>query len=442
MIRKILKHPLTILLSVLVGTLIGVFNKDISQVLGVTDFAGILSVIGDMYLFFLQMTVIPIIMTAIASSLAKLIENRSVGLSLQKIFMVYMFGILFVALVGVGLGVIGKPGSGMDEQTKSLLGSVLRQSDQNTNNAALEMTLSRTDSSGSVKPSLLVTFFKDLIPSNIFYSLSFGSTLAIVFFSIIFGIAVGSLKKESSRYITTLFSAVFEAFQRLISWSLYFLPVGLVCLLSGQISRVGVTIFMAMSQFILLFFAAGLIIFLAGTLAIWLRSGIKNPFHVIALVFHPILIALATRNSLAALPTAINVLEKKLNFESTSVNLTLPLGMTLGRFGNILYFGLAALFVVQVYDVQLFPGQYLMVLFGIIFAGIATAGASGIVTLSVINIVLSPLNLPIEAVLVIFMAIDPIIDPIRTFMIVYFNMATTVMIAPRNSSNDLEPVAN
>jgi hypothetical protein len=70
-----------------------------------------------------------------------------------------------------------------------------------------------------------------------------------------------------------------------------------------------------------------------------------------------------------------------------------------------------------------------MITAGIIFAGTATAGASGIVTLSVISIVLNILSLPVEAILIILMAIDPIVDPLRTFQLVYMNMAAAALIA-------------
>jgi hypothetical protein len=113
--------------------------------------------------------------------------------------------------------------------------------------------------------------------------------------------------------------------------------------------------------------------------------------------------------------------------------------MTLGRFGNIFYFGLAVFFVVQIYGAQLHAAQYLIILLGVIFAGTATAGASGIVTLSVLSIVVNPLNLPVEAILVIFMAIDPIIDPFRTFLIVFVNITATSFVATRDGGKADEP---
>jgi hypothetical protein len=141
---------------------------------------------------------------------------------------------------------------------------------------------------------------------------------------------------------------------------------------------------------------------------------------------------------MATLPSAITCLDKKMRFDSNSVNLTLPLGMTLGRFGNIFYFGIAVFFVAQIYGTSLGFMHYMIIFIGVMFAGTATAGASGIVTLSVISIILGPLSLPVEAVLVIFMAIDPIIDPFRTFIIVYINMAAASLIAKRERGD--EPV--
>ena len=66
-----------------------------------------------------------------------------------------------------------------------------------------------------------------------------------------------------------------------------------------------------------------------------------------------------------------------------------------------------------------------------VFAGTATAGATGIAALSVLSIAANPLNLPVEAVLVIFMALDPIIDPFRTFLMVLMNMTAASLIASR-----------
>jgi proton glutamate symport protein len=434
---SVLKHPATVLAAVAIGVLIGLFNVPISRIVGIPDFADFISIPGQLYLFYLQMTVIPIIITAISSSLGKLMRNKSSAGLIRKIVLVFIACIIVTAVIGIAFGIIGRPGSGLGEETRALLSKLIAASDTEGLSGALEISLSAAETTVSAvqRPSL-ANFFRELIPSNIFHALTSGSTMAIVFFSIIFGVALGFLKEESASMLISLLTAIFEAFQKLINWSLYLLPFGLICLMAGQIAKVGPQIFMAMSKFIILYGIGTGIIFVIATIVIWIRSGIANPFRVLSILFEPIMLAFATRNSMATLPSAITCLDKRMRFDSTSVNLTLPLGMTLGRFGNIFYFGIAVFFVVQIYGASLEFMHYAIIFLGVVFAGTATAGASGIVTLSVISIILSPLSLPVEAVLVIFMAIDPIIDPFRTFLIVYVNMVATTLIAKKDRDDE------
>jgi proton glutamate symport protein len=428
--RAILKHPLTILLSVGIGVVIGLYNRQISALLGIANFAQLFTLPGELYLYYIQMTVIPIIITAIASSLGKLMRNKNAAGLIKRLAVVFLLCIVFTAVAGVMFGMIGQPGSGLDENNRTLLSKLIRAGDGEGNSGVLELSLSSDEEDlASSWESSLSNFFRALIPSNIFNALGAGSIMAIVFFSIIFGIAIGFLKEESATMLLDILSALFEAFQNLISWSLYVLPFGIICLMAGQIAQIGIGVFLAMSKFILVYSIGSVFLFVVSTIAIWLRSGIANPFRVLSAVFEPILLAFATRNSMATLPSTITCLNEKLDFSKSAVSLTLPLGMTLARFGNIFYFGIAVFFVVEIYGMQLELVHYPMIVAGIIFAGTATAGASGIVTLSVISIVLNLLSLPVEAVLVILMAIDPIIDPLRTFQLVYMNMAAAALIA-------------
>ncbi|MDR0584116.1 MAG: cation:dicarboxylase symporter family transporter [Treponema sp.] len=438
---RILKHPLIILLSVTIGILIGLLNAPVSAFFGVQSFAQLISMPGQVYLFYLQMTVIPIIITAISSSIGRLMRNKKSKGLIRRMCLVFLAGIALTALAGMALGITGRPGGGLGEDTRSLLTSLISSQTGGEASEILEVALSGAPDVKPAAKSGIEVFLTSLIPSNIFSALAFGSTMAVVFFSIVFGIAIGSVNDQSADMLIKFLSAIFETFQKLVSASLYLLPFGLVCLMAGQIARVGVLVFMAMSKFIILYCIGTVVLFIIITLIIWVRSGIANPFKVLSLLFEPIMLAFATRNSMATLPSAITCLDDKMSFDRTTVNLTLPLGMTLGRFGNVFYFAVAVFFVVQIYGIELAAVQYVTVFLGVIFAGTATAGASGIVTLSVIGIVLSPLNLPVEAVLIIFMAIDPIIDPFRTFLLVYGNMGATTLIAGKRKSYGAETLS-
>ena len=148
----------------------------------------------------------------------------------------------------------------------------------------------------------------------------------------------------------------------------------------------------------------------------------------------PLLLAFTTQTSLACLPSAIDSLTNGLRFESKSTNLVLPLAITLCRFGPIAYFAIATIFVSSLYQSPLGFGDILILIAGSIFAGMATSGLSGVLTLTMLSIVLSPLGLPIDAVLVLLIAIDPLINPFRTLTIVGISITVSCFISDHTTN--------
>jgi proton glutamate symport protein len=417
----ILKHPLVILLSIIVGVVLGIFAKDVAKML---------APVGDLYLFFIQMSVYPILVSAIVSGLARLIQARSAGANLLRMTIVFMSCMLIAGMCGLLSGLVGEPGRGLDEQDKQVLGQLINQNGRNL----LKVSLSDPSTEPVAHQVDFWNFLRMLVPPNIFQALSQGLALQIVFFSIIFGIALGSIRSEASDLIITMMLSVLDTFQQLVAWSLYGLPFALICLIATQIASIGVEIFAAMLKFTVLFWIVGAVLFLISTLVIWLRSGFRHPLYVLRSLCDPIMISFATRSSFAALPASISAMQHDLCFERESVSLMLPLGITIGRYGNIVYFALASMFVMQLYNQPLSPAGLAIVIIGSVFAGIATAGSSGILTLAMIGIVLGPLGLPVEAVLIVLMAVDTVIDPMRTFLIVYVNIAATALIVRRTAA--------
>jgi len=416
-----LKHPLVILLSIVAGVGLGILAKDVAKML---------APIGDLYLFFIQMSVYPILVSAIVSGLARLIKARSAGSNLLRMTIVCVACMFIASVFGLLTGLVGEPGGDLDEQARQVLGQLINQSDSNV----LEVSLSAPSDDPVRRQVDFWDFLRMLVPPNIFQALNLGLALQIVFFSIIFGIALGNIRSEASDLLINFLLSVLEAFQQLIAWSLYGLPFALVCLIATQIASVGVEIFAAMLKFTALFWSVGAVLFVISTLVIWLRSGVRNPLHILRSLCDPIMISFATRSSFAALPASISAMQNDLHFERESVSLMLPLGITIGRYGNIIYFALASLFVVQLYNQPLSAAELAIIVTGSVFAGMATAGSSGILTLAMIGIILTPLGLPVEAVLIIMMAVDAVIDPMRTFLIVYVNIAATALIVHRTDA--------
>jgi proton glutamate symport protein len=258
-----LKHPLVIQLSIIVGVVLGILAQDVAKML---------APVGDLYLFFIQMSVYPILMSAIVSGLARLIKARSAGGNLLRMAIVFMACMLIVGVFGLLAGLVGEPGRGLDEQAKQILGQLINQNDRNV----LELSLSNPSGDPVIHQVDFWNFLRMLVPPNIFQALYQGLALQIVFFSIIFGIALGSVRSEASDLLINIMLSVLETFQRLVAWSLYGLPFALVCLIATQVASVGVEIFAAMLKFTVLFWIVGTVLFVVSTLVIWAAQWVSQ----------------------------------------------------------------------------------------------------------------------------------------------------------------------
>lgn len=425
MFGKILKNPITIFIAVVLGIIFGFYEKDIALSWGV---------IGDVYLNLFQMTVIPILVTSIVASLAQLMKDKNARSHILKIIFVFILALTATALFGAISGLVGRPGENLGESTTEVLDSIIKDSADTSQN---EMALNDVTKDTGSKKSSIVDFFINIVPANIFKAFSNGSILQLVFFSIIFGIAIGFLSEESSSRLINAVVSLKDSFQKLISWTMYGLPIGLVFLMGKQIAQVGVEILLAMVKFVVVFYLSGLAAILISTFIIWIKSGIKNPLTVLKKIVDPIIISFATRNSFAALPSSIAAL-KNLNYNANMVDLVFPLGLTVLRFGNIMYFAIASCFVAQIYNTTLTIPSLVLIVVGSLLAGTATAGASGLLTLPMISLILDPLGLPVESILIVFMAIDSLIDPMRTLLIVFINIATTALVSSKGKNDMAE----
>jgi proton glutamate symport protein len=426
------------LIGMVLGCLIGIYAK------GVVPY---LAPYGEIYLWILQMCILPILLSAVASSLGTIVKSRESRAYLKRMLLALAAMVLLVSCVGTLVGLVGRPGAGLDQETKRRMGTqVLMASRDGDGGGAkskyavgMEMNF-YTPEKQAEKPSRVRSFFEQVIPPNVFAALAQSRNLQVLFFAIILGIAAGSLKAESAGSLLGFLNGLYQAFTKVIRWAMYLLPVGLVCLLADQVSKMGGTVLLTMTKFIVMFYIAAALMFVVNTVVIWKRSG-GSPLAAIARLKEPIIIALGTRNSLATLPSAINAVHERLGFEKTGTQLILPLATLIGRFGNVLYFALAAVFVAQLYEAPLGLYGMLFAVVGAILAGMATSGSTGILTLAMITIVLEPMGLPVEAALVLLMAIDPICDPARTLTIVHTSCAVTTLATNAGPGAQPEPSA-
>jgi proton glutamate symport protein len=413
-----LRSPWAILISSLLGIFIGTSLPQLAQ--WIAPF-------GNLYLGLLKMCVLPILLSTISHSLGRLMQSHDARRYVRRILLVFPTILFAASGIAVVIAVIFGPGRNLSTATLETLGVLVNQS-------GIDLEMALTGPILDASTSNISTIVNSIVPENIFAALSDGQTLKVLMFAIIFGVSLGLVKTQSTAALFDTLDSLYRTFNLVIHGLTYLLPFGLCSLLAYQLSRVGADVLFSMVNFVVVAIATFALIYLLGTLIIWRRA--KTSFwKVLIALKDPTILAFATSSSFACLPAAITSLNEELKFDYQTTHLVTPLAITLGRFGSVVYFASATLFVTQLYQRDLGLAGIATVILGSIFAGMATSGVTGVLTLTMLGLVLEPLKLPLEAVLVLFIAIDPLMDPFRTLGIVHTGMATTALIADVDSSS-------
>jgi Na+/H+-dicarboxylate symporter len=406
---RILLSPWTVLASIGIGAALGLRAPEI---------AGALAPYGDIYLALLKMCVLPIMMAALISSLGRLIAGGQASRYLRRVAVVFGLGLLAAALLGVLLAVVSGPGLYIDEPTRLVLArEVLR----------AEMT-APVEVSSVTHGTGFAAFVRGLVPANVFAAASTGSVLPLVFFCVLAGLALGSLGSARAAIALRVADAGYEAMLRLIGWIMYGLPLGLACLVADQVSRTGEAVLGALVVLVATLYAGILVLGAAYTTVIALRVG-TGPLRALGAVREPLLVALGTSSSSAAIPATLRCARLNLRRERQTGDVVVPLGVSLNPQGSAFHFAVAVLFVAKLYGVSLDWGQLALVVVGSVLTGIAASGAPGVAALGMLVLVLEPLALPAAVGVILLSAIDPVVDPFLTATNVHATCAAVSLVA-------------
>ena len=412
-LKTFLTSPWTILGSIALGILGGIY---------VPEFSTGLDSIGSIYISLLKVVVLPFLLATILVGIIGLLQKEGSQELIRKIIIGFV-GSMFIAAT-IGVGTVLLTGTDMTPQKKTEFGALVNNKDTGT-----ELSITLHEPMPSSAPVSAGKMAEKFIPENIFNTLNNGESLKIVIFCLIFGVALGHLKTEGQRMLVEVLKSVQQASISIFKFLNYFLPFALLAMISSQVGKVGVGIFLTMFDFVFQQFVGGLAIVVLGTIVIWKRSGL-DLMTVIRETKETLIVAISSRSSLACIPYAQEALHK-LHFDKGGVELTVPLSFTVNRIGSIVYYAIATVFIANIYDAPLGLTGLAVVLFGSILAGLASAGTTGILTVATVAVVCDLLKLPSEAVLVLLIAVDPLMDMIRTASHVHGNVAVTAFVCDK-----------
>jgi len=385
-----------------------------------------LDVIGDLYVNLLKMTTLPFMVSAVIFSLQRLFRDGGTSRLLLRVVIVILGASATVAVVGAIVLLTMRPGANLSTATMHTFGAMVGSDGSGSNETV--MSLYGTDTIPQAVG--LTDMLKSLVPSNIFAALASGDALKALVFALLFGLAVGRVPERISVGLSQALETVYHACQKLMHWLSYPLPLILFCMSAAQLGKSGVGPLHAMLQFVIAFFVVAVLLLVLAATIIWKRSSHSLGTTLEALRA-PFALALATRNSAACMPSMIESLVDRLGFARSRVELMVPLTVSLLRVGPMVYYVCATLFIAQLYGRHLGVVEVSTVLLASVLAGFASAGMTGLVTVSLIGMTCVYLSLPFEAAFILFLAVDPLCDMLRTLILVIGNTAAVSIICPR-----------
>jgi len=266
--------------------------------------------------------------------------------------------------------------------------------------------------------------FLHLFPTSVVDSMARGDILQLVVFSTFFGIALAAIG-EKGRPVVDVLEGTAQLMFKFTGYVMRFAPIGVMAAIAATVGGKGLGILYTLGKLVLLMYG-GLFVFaivVIGGVA-WL---IRVPFLKFAnAIREPFLIAFTTASSEAALPKALEVMER-FGVPKNIVGFVLPTGYSFNLDGTTLYLSLASVFVAQLAGVEMTFGQQIIMMLTLMLTSKGVAGVPR-AALVVLTATLGQFNLPLEGA-AILLGIDQVMDMGRTAVNVMGNCISTAVVA-------------
>jgi solute carrier family 1 (high affinity glutamate transporter) protein 1 len=413
-----------ILIGILFGIILGV-------ILGYTLGEKMLwsAFFGKLFLNALRMIVIPLIITSMVTGVAGLGDIRKLGGTAVKTLGYYFLTTFASVIIGIICVNLIQPGVGQ---------SIFFQKGETVADA------------GAFS---IMGFFLNLIPTNIFTAMAETDILPLIIFSLFFG-AVLTTVGEKGKMLVAFFDGLNDVIMKMVHLIMWIAPIGVFGLVAGKIAEASIPAlsvenFESIRALISVYSQKGAELYTlaaepltrgggqqiyiellkVGKYSLTVLTGLaihaiiilplilrflgrRNPIQYGYGVFQAVATAFSTASSSATLPVTLDCVQKNNNVSPKAASFVLPLGATINMDGTALYEAVAAIFIAQLYGIELTFAQQVII---VLTATLAAVGAAGIPQAGLVTmvIVLQSVNLPIEGIASI-LAVDWLLDRFRT----------------------------
>jgi Na+/H+-dicarboxylate symporter len=359
---------------------------------------------GTIFLKLLKLIAVPLIFVSLVKGISSLTDITKLSRIGYKTIVIYIATTIFATSVGLAMVNIFKPGDvfpeNKQEQYREKFGG------------QVEM---RQESASEIEKQSPLFFFEDMIPENFFNAAGDNSKmLQIIFFAILFSIALVLVPGEKTQVVKDFFDGLNDVILKIVDLIMRFAPIGVFALMAALVVDFSgdADIFTALGMYMLTVIV-GLFLLILGLYPLMMRlfAGYKITAFMKA-ILPAQLVAFTTSSSAATLPVTMKQVTNELGVSKPIANFVLPVGVTINMDGTSCYQAIAAVFIAQVFGIDLTLIQQLTI---VLTATLASIGSPGIPSGSIVMliIVLNSVGLPVEG-LALILGVDRPLDMLRT----------------------------
>ena len=412
--RKIALHW-QIIIGMVLGIIYGLFASNIGWVGFTNDW---IKPWGTIFVNLLKLIAVPLVFASLIKGVASLSDVSRLSRIGGKTVFLYLTTTVIAVTIGLVLVNTVKPGSNFDKDTIQL------------SSVSQEGTNAKITTAEGVKQAGPLQFMVDIVPTNIFASASNNrNMLQVIFFAIFFGIAMIMLSNEKIVYVKGFFDGLNDIILQLVDLIMLMAPYGVFALLAGLVVDFGgsASLFIALGKYsFTVVLGLLLMAFLVYPLILKVFTKVKY-FDFFRGISPAQMLAFSTSSSAATLPVTMERCEEHIGVSEEVSSFVLPLGATINMDGTSVYQAVAAVFIAQVFGIELDLYQQLTIVLTATLASIGAAAVPG-AGMVMLVIVLGAINVPAEGLALIF-GVDRILDMIRTVVNVTGDATVATVVA-------------
>ena len=368
--------------------------------------------VGDTFINLVKMVITPVIFLTIVLGIANMSDLRKVGRVGGKALLYFEVVTTFALAIGLVVVNVTKPGAGLDV-------SALARGD-----------VAKYTEAG--KALTFVEFVTHIVPSSVVGAFAAGDVLQVVFFAVLFGVAL-AFTGESGRPLTEMLDRLSKVFFRIVAIVMKVAPIGAFGAMAYTVGTFGLKSLLPLGRLMLDVYLT-MFLFIFVVLNLILRAYGFSLWQYLKFIREEILIVLGTSSSEAALPRMLDKMERY-GCARSVVGLVIPAGYSFNLDGTSIYLSMAAIFVAQAFKVPLTLAQQLSVLGVLMLTSKGAAGVTGSGFIVLASTLAAMQVVPVEGV-AILLGVDRFMSEARAITNLIGNGAATLVVARSENAFD------